>query len=217
MAAQHEGRPFVPLRPMCEVLGIDVDGQRRKLDQAEWARTELISARDSAGRVQRAIALDADHVPMWLATIQISRVNESARDLLVSYQREAAAALRDYFYRGVAVQSSPVSQLDILRGAIDAIEEVQRTAEEAKQIATNVDDRLAAIEGRHEWYSALGYARSVDHSNTSSSFLNSVGRQAAAIARHHGIEPVKVQHQLFGTVNSFPAWVWEQAFEGRAA
>lgn len=217
MAAQHEGRPFVPLRPMCEALGIDVDGQRRKLDQAEWARTELISARDSAGRVQRAIALDADHVPMWLATIQISRVSESARDLLVSYQREAAGALRDYFYRGVAVQATPTSQLDVLRGAIDAIEAVQRTADEAKELATSVDDRLSAIEGRHEWYSALGYARSVNHPNTSTTFLNSVGRQAAAIARHNGIEPAKVPHQLFGKVNSFPAWVWELAFEGRAA
>ena len=216
MAAEHEGRPFVPLRPMCEALGIDVDGQRRKLDQAEWARTELISVRDSAGRMQPAVALDADHVPMWLATIQTSRVSEQARKILVAYQREAATALRDYFYRGVAVQPSTTSQFDMLRSMVDHLEAAQRTADEAKAIASKTDARLDAIEGRHDWYSALGYARHTSYGNTSAEHLKKIGSQARQIAASHGIEPVKVPHALYGRVNSLPAWVWEIAFDGRA-
>ena len=216
MAIEHNGKPFVPLRPMCEAIGVDVDGQRRKLDQAGWARTELISVRDSAGRMQKAVALDADHVPMWLATIQVSRVAEAARPVLIAYQREAATALRDYFYRGVAVQS-PTSQFDMLRSMVDHLEAAQRTADEAKQIASKTDARLDAIEGRHDWYSALGYARHTSYGNTSSEHLQKIGAQAKQIAASHGIEPVKVPHALYGRVNSLPAWVWELAFDGRVA
>ena len=216
MATEHNGKPFVPLRPMCEAIGVDVDGQRRKLDQAGWARTELISVRDSAGRMQKAVALDADHVPMWLATIQVSRVAEAARPVLIAYQREAATALRDYFYRGVAVQS-PTSQFDMLRSMVDHLEAAQRTADEAKKIASKTDARLDAIEGRHDWYSALGYARHTSYGNTSSEHLQKIGAQAKQIAASHGIEPVKVPHALYGRVNSLPAWVWELAFDGRVA
>lgn len=216
MATEHDGRPFVPLRPMCEALGIDVDSQRRKLDQAEWARTVLITVRDSAGRMQQAVALDADHVPMWLATIQVSRVAEAARPVLIAYQREAATALRDYFYRGVAVQPSTGSQFDILRSMVDNLEAAQRTADEAKSIASKTDARLDAIEGRHDWYSALGYARHTGYGNTSSEHLKKIGAQARQIASSQGIEPVKVPHALYGRVNSLPAWVWEIAFDGRA-
>lgn len=211
LAAQHQGRPFVPLRPICDALGIDVDSQRRKLDQAEWAVTVLITATGSDGKSYRMVAIDADHLPMWLATIQTRRVAESARPILAAFQREAAGALRDYFYRGVAVQAAPASQLDILRAAIDQIEAAQNTAAEAKQIAATTAARLDAIEGRHDWYAALGWARLNGVTDTSQAALAKLGRIAGGIARRNHIEPVKVRHQIFGLVNSLPAWVWEEA------
>ncbi|WP_431840797.1 phage antirepressor N-terminal domain-containing protein [Gordonia hongkongensis] len=70
---------WVAVRPICEQLGIDTDGQRRKLDQAEWATTELKSVVAADGKQRELVMLDADHLPMWLATIQTSRVNEAAR------------------------------------------------------------------------------------------------------------------------------------------
>lgn len=216
MATEHEGRPFVPLKPLCQALGLDDDAQRRKLHQAEWAVTVMITATGSDGKSYQMVALDADHVPMWLATIQSSRVSDEARPLLVSYQREAATALRDYFYRGVAVQPSTTSQFDMLRSMVDHLEAAQRTADEAKAIASKTDARLDAIEGRHDWYSALGYARHTSYGNTSAEHLKKIGAQARQIAASHGIEPVKVPHALYGRVNSLPAWVWEIAFDGRA-
>ncbi len=110
---------------------------------------------------------------------------------------------------------SSVTVFDLMRAQIDQIEAAQRVAEEAKAIASKTDARLDAIEGRHDWYSALGYARLAKVENTSTQFLNKVGRQATSIAKANGIEPVKVPHALYGEVNSYPAWVWEIAFNGR--
>jgi hypothetical protein len=156
---------------------------------------------------------------MWLATIDESRVAEAARPTIVAFQAEAADALDAHFAASVAVSPqmpAPSSQLDILRLAIDQIEVAQRDAAEAKEIATRSEARLDAMEGRHDWYSALGYARLHRLPNTSSQFLNKVGRQASSIAKARSIEPVKVPHQLFGEVNSYPAWIWDIALDGLA-
>lgn len=208
-----DGDPFVALKPMCDAIGVDVDGQRRKLDQAEWARTELISVRDSAGRVQRMVGVHADCIPMWLATISPTRIAAEAQQLLIAYQREAAKALRDYFYRGVAVQPQTMNELDVLRAALDQIEAAQRVAAEAKEIAQRTDDRLAAIEGKHDWFAAIGYARQAGLP-TNTRYLQRLGKAAAAVGRAHGIEPNPVQHQLYGMVNSFPVWIWDLAADG---
>lgn len=116
-----------------------------------------------------------------------------------------------------AEAAASLSVFDLMRAQIDQVEAAHRIAEEAKAIATKTDARLDAIEGRHDWYSALGYARLNGIENTSTKFLNRVGRQASAIAKSNGIAPVKVRHQLYGEVNSYPAWVWEMAFDGRGA
>lgn len=103
-AALVDGRPFVPLKPICEVLGIQVHGQTEKLEQARWAVTQMICATGSDGKTYEMRALDAEQVPMWLATIQTNRVNARARKILETFQCEAATALRDYFYTGTAIR-----------------------------------------------------------------------------------------------------------------
>lgn len=128
------------------------------------------------------------------------------------------AAAQTYFViktrEAEVTQATVGSSFDVMRQMIDSLEETARVANEAKAIAAKTDARLDAIEGRHDWYSALGYARLNGIQNTSTQFLNRVGRQASSIAKRHDIEAVKVPHQLFGEVNSYPAWVWELAFAG---
>lgn len=106
-AALVDGRPFVPLKPICEILGIQVHGQVEKLNQARWATTRMIRAVGSDGRSREMTALDAEQVPMWLATIHTNRVNARAREILETFQCEATTALRDYFYTGTAIRRTP--------------------------------------------------------------------------------------------------------------
>lgn len=211
-ASLVDGEPYVALKPMCEAIGIDSDTQRRKLDQAEWACTVTMTAHDSSGRVQQMFGLHADSIPMWLATIAVNRVAEHARPILIAYQKEAAKALRDYFYRGVAVAGA-VNQFDALRAMIDQLETVERNATEAKALAERTEARLDAIEGKHDWFSAVAYAR-LNGLPTNTTYLRRIGSCASRIGRNKGVEPTQVQHQLYGWVNSWPAWLWDLAAEG---
>ncbi len=216
MAALVDGKPFAALRPMCEALGVDADAQLKRLKRKSWATTVITAVVAADGRAREMVMIDRRTMTMWLATIDENRVAAAARPVIRAYQAEAADALDAYFHTGQAINPrGNVSTFDILRAQIDQLEATQRLAEEAKALAAKTDARLDAIEGRHDWYSALGYARLHKIENTSTQFLNRVGRQASMIAKANGIEPVKVPHHLYGEVNSYPAWVWESAFDGR--
>lgn len=111
------GEPYVAVKPMCATIGIEAQAQQTKLDQAEWAVTTIIVATGTDGKSYRMVALHADCIPMWLATIAVNRVSEQARPILIAYQKEAARALRDYFYSGAAV--NPRASEDQLNTVID--------------------------------------------------------------------------------------------------
>ncbi|MCD2153439.1 hypothetical protein LQL77_06910 [Rhodococcus cerastii] len=130
--------------------------------------------------------------------------------------RQVRTHLLDVEERAVAPKRN--DEFDILRGMIDQLEESRREASEAKALAARsealsakTEARLDAIEGRHDWFAGLGYAR-LHNLNTSAVHLRKVGLKATGIAKQSGIEAVKVSHQIYGKVNSYPAWVWELAF-----
>jgi P22_AR N-terminal domain len=211
-AAQIEGRVFVAFRPLCDSLGVDPDTQAKKLRSRSWATTVLTAVVAADGRSRDMLMVDRRTLTMWLATLDERRVGEAARERVIAYQAQAADALDAYFNKRV-VTAPPVNQFDVLRAAIDQIEAAQRDATEAKQIAQRTDARLAAIEGRHDWFSALAFAR-LNDLPTHTAYLRRLGACATRIAKAHDITANRVQHQLYGMVNSYPAWVWDLAAEG---
>jgi hypothetical protein len=211
LATQFDGHRWAALKPMCDTLGIDYSAQLKRLKGRSWAVVAVTPITAADGKTYQTTVVDSATIPLWLATIDERRVTPEARAKLIAYQREAREALDAYFNQRLA--APPMNQLDVLRAALDQIEAAQRDATEAKQIAQRTDDRLAAIEGKHDWFAALAYAR-INGLPTHQDFLRKLGIFASGIARKHGVEPNLVQHQLFGTVNSFPAWVWDLAAEG---
>lgn len=103
------------------------------------------------------------------------------------------------------------SPLELLRDQVDiAIAHEKRiTAVEGRQGATEA--RLEAIEGKHDWFVALGYAKLHGH-RTDRPYLAKVGAKATRLMKERGEEPIKRQDATFGTVNLYPVDVLAQAF-----
>lgn len=93
---QEGDRPVI-LRPFCDALGIDTDSQRQKLRGKPWATTVIITVVAEDGKTRGMLALPLRALPMWLATINPSKVAPEARPMLESYQREAAEVLFRHF------------------------------------------------------------------------------------------------------------------------
>lgn len=217
IAVDVDGKPQIVLRPAIEALGLTFESQRRKLQSRSWAcATQRVLQLD--GQRREHTVVDVRTFLMLLATINENNVAADKRDLLIAYQSEVADVIEAYWRNGVVANPRTVATqqptgLDVIQAMLDEVRRVEADAIAARAVAEETSARLDAIEGKHDWFSAIAYARLHDLP-TSTQYLRKLGGCAGRIGRSHGIEPTQVQHQLYGWVNSWPAWVWDLAAEG---
>jgi hypothetical protein len=89
---------LIPIRGVCNALGLSFARQLAKLKAKPWA-TVAFKATVGADRKPREVAcVDLRSLPMWLATIEPGRVKEPLRERLAAYQRDAAEVLARHFF-----------------------------------------------------------------------------------------------------------------------
>jgi hypothetical protein len=103
---------WVSVRRVCDALGVAANMQIAKLKGKPWAGGMMIIS-PSDGGPQSTFCLPLRALPMWLATIEPSRVAESVRAKLERYQVECADALADYFFGPVSTASDASLAADI--------------------------------------------------------------------------------------------------------
>lgn len=157
MAGQFDGKPEVALRHACDAIGIDYSKQLRKLKDKAWATVALRSTVADDGRVRDMAMIDRRTFTMWLATIDTSRVNDTARPVLEAFQAEAADALDAYFSEGGAINpSATTEQLDTLVAKATGQMQLLRSAEGI------VDARFLEAKARIVIARGLGEAPEID-------------------------------------------------------
>ena len=107
-----------------------------------------------------------------------------------------------------------VSGIDLIIAMAQELKRAEETAQKALASSSETSARLDAIEGKHDWFAGLAYAK-LNGLPTSTTYLQRLGKAASKIGRSRGLTVSKVQHGLYGEVNQWPAWVWELAVEER--
>lgn len=97
-AVQDGPDVWVSVRRMCNNVGLGYGSQTQKLEGRAWATVTTIVTVAEDGKSREMLMLHLDSVPMWLATIEPSRVREDIRPKLIAYQKECARVLRDHFF-----------------------------------------------------------------------------------------------------------------------
>jgi hypothetical protein len=89
----------VPVKPICDALGIDVDSQRKRIERDEIlsSTTVIMTAVAADGKEREMLCLPLKYVFGWLFSIDTSRVNEDSRPLVIKYKMECYNALYEYF------------------------------------------------------------------------------------------------------------------------
>jgi hypothetical protein len=208
---------YVSLRRCCECLGIDFASQYRRLtDKARspWACIVVMTIQDVSGRQQESCLIDLDTLPMWLATIDVSRVTEGVRPKLVQYQKECVQVLRDHFFGKppedpVLVSLQAAVQLRHAQLALEKkVEVVNRVATDAKETA---EAALKTAEGNFGYFAVLAYAKLIgkelDYAPASVH-----GKRLTAICNQKGLEVRRIKDPRFGTVNLYPESVLKGYF-----
>lgn len=110
-AGKADGKVWVIVRRVCEAIEIGFTGQHDRLSnpaRAPWATIRVMRMVGADGKIHEVFCIDMDSVPMWLATINASRVAPHLREKLVLFQKEAAKVLRDHFLGKAPVAPPPV-------------------------------------------------------------------------------------------------------------
>ena len=99
---------YVPIRPICEFMGVNWDGQRRRIGRDAVLNDELQgvvvtttpSSDGRGGGPQEMSCLPLKFIPGWLFGINASRVKPELRDKIIRYQRECYEVLAQAFKEG---------------------------------------------------------------------------------------------------------------------
>lgn len=93
---EHEGKPYVAMRPIVENLGLDWKAQHRKLTD-KFAKGVVTMTTPSAGGPQQTLCLPLTKLAAFLYSIDANRVKPELRDLVIAYQDECDEVLYRHF------------------------------------------------------------------------------------------------------------------------
>jgi len=93
---------YVPLRPICDLLGLDWSAQTRRLrrDPVLSGEVQGVAVMATPGGRQEMLSLPLDYLNGWLFGINATRVKDNVRARLIRYQRECYRVLHDAFQEG---------------------------------------------------------------------------------------------------------------------
>lgn len=113
---------FVPIRPICNFLGVAWDPQRRRIyrDLVLSQEVKGVTVTVTPGGRQEMVCLPLDYLSGFLFGISASRVKEEIRDRLVRYQRECYKVLAEAFQEG-RLTADPVLD-ELLQSDTEAVQ-----------------------------------------------------------------------------------------------
>lgn len=130
---QPDGVIYVLFTRLCDNLGIDRRGQtRRVMNHSTLSKALVTLPVETEGGPQRLQCLRLDQLPLWLATLNASRVKAEIRPKLERYQDESAQVLWNAFRQQILPDSDSPE-----------IVALQRIAEQAEAIAQLARQQIA--------------------------------------------------------------------------
>lgn len=138
-AIRQGNEVWVVVRRVCDALGIAEQRQATKLREKHWATTTLMVAVAEDGKNRELFCVSLDSLPMWLATIEASRVNPESRPKLIAYQRECARVLRDHFFGKLQATADGMVSISMVGQIIEPL--LERQNQHFLLLMRSMDDR----------------------------------------------------------------------------
>ncbi|MCB8980734.1 MAG: hypothetical protein H6657_25265 [Ardenticatenaceae bacterium] len=137
---------YVPLRPICDFLGVTWSPQLRRVDRdpilAEVATSVTVTVTE-AGQRGQMLCLPIDFLNGWLFGINATRVKPAVKDRLLRYQRECYQVLAQAYTGNSAAEESPtMSALAQVREMGLAIVRMAEEQMEFERRLTTTETRL---------------------------------------------------------------------------
>lgn len=109
---KHNNEPHVSAKEISEAMGLAWKPQYTKLNsnRKRWGVTKMVIP--SNGGKQVAVGMPLRKLPAWLATIQVNKLSNEVKPVIIQYQEECDNVLWEYWNR--SNQSTPKNNPDLL-------------------------------------------------------------------------------------------------------
>lgn len=139
VTVDRDGEIFVPIKPICDAIGIDVDAQRNKLNADEFfnSTTAIITAVAADDKEREMYCIRLRDVYGWLATINPGKVAPEAREIVTRYRRECYDVLYEHFTgsmrRTIETNNAEIELLQQINSAISREKEAKSDRKKAEE------------------------------------------------------------------------------------
>ena len=113
--AEHNGQPYVAMRPIVETLGLNWACQAKKI-QKNFRKygCRRIATHTNSG-IQEMLYIPLDKFHGWLFGVNSAKVRPDLREIIDRYQEEGFEVLNDYWSRVELIQIKVRAELGLLR------------------------------------------------------------------------------------------------------
>lgn len=146
------GEMLVPIKPICEALGIATQSQieKIKVDEKLSSVATLSIATGADGKQYKMFSIPFKYVFGWLFTINPKNVNPEAKDALLKYQMQCYDILYDHF---MGPQEFLSKRDEVIDRETEEYERYKLEHAEAKQKMNTAKSNLDKAKSMtlHEW------------------------------------------------------------------
>lgn len=136
VTVERDGEIFVPIKPVCEALGIDAKAQRAKIQEDDFFASTgaIITSVAADEKAREMFCIRLRDVYGWLATINPGKVAPEAREAVSRYRRECYDALYEHFTGSMrrTIETNNL-EIDLLKQVNDAISREKAAKADRKQ------------------------------------------------------------------------------------
>lgn len=147
VTVDKDGETYVPIKPICDAIGIEAAAQRVKIQSDEFFNSvgSIIESTGSDGKHYDMFCLRLRDVYGWLATINPGKVAPEAREAVTRYRRECYDVLYEHFtcsmQRTIETNNA---EIELLRQINSAISDEKEAKDRRKKAEKDLDKLRAA-------------------------------------------------------------------------
>ena len=154
----QDGTIYVPIRPLCELLGLDWSGQRQRIMRDAVLSqkfkgvgvTTTPSKSGVGGGKQDMLALPLDYISGFLFGVNANRVKAEIKEKLIIYQEKCYSVLSEAFYEG---RLNPDTDFEVLLQSDSPAAQAYKTFQALAKLARHqliLESRIDQHEDRLE-------------------------------------------------------------------
>ena len=144
-AETKDGDVFVPIRPICQALGIDYKTQYDKIQEDEFytSTVGIIPTVGADGKERDMFCLPLMYAMLWLGSINPSKVKPEAKEAVMKYKLECAKAIHFHFYGRMKKVNELTSQENRLLKEKDQYTEIRKEADNKLRLIKSQLEEIA--------------------------------------------------------------------------